>query len=103
MKTEIIELPDDDAIEPSLPKRVKREPVDSSAQTAAKLPQESNTILYLYREQVKALPKAEIKLLLEFNNQLVPSKKEEVNYLRSILSKSMLIYFLYNVDDRSLC
>ena len=84
MKAEVVELADDVVDGPSSSKRVKHESVDANAGAqmdagdAGELPQEPNTILYLCREEVKVLSKAEIRLLLEFNNQLVPSKKDEV-------------------------
>ena len=80
MKAEVVELADDVVDGPSSSKRVKHESVDANAgaqMDAGELPQEPNTILYLCRE-VKVLSKAETRLLLEFNNQLVPSKKDEV-------------------------
>ena len=83
MKAEVVELADDVVDGPSSSKRVKHESVDANsgaqmdAGDAGELPQEPNTILYLCRE-VKVLSKAETRLLLEFNNQLVPSKKDEV-------------------------
>ena len=81
MKAEVVELADDVVDGPSSSKRVKHESVDANSgaqMDAGELPQEPNTILYLCREEVKVLSKAEIRLLLEFNNQLVPSKKDEV-------------------------
>lgn len=81
MKAEVVELADDVVDGPSSSKRVKHESVDANVgaqMDAGELPQEPNTILYLCREEVKVLSKAEIRLLLEFNNQLVPSKKDEV-------------------------
>lgn len=84
MKKEVVDLLEDDEAGPSKPKKIKKEPVVANERRRnnanLSLTDQHDQILYMYREDLKVLSAAELKLLLEFNGQLAPLNEAEVRF-----------------------
>ena len=87
VKKEVVDLFEDNEAGPSKPKKIKKEPVVAKERenndANVSLTYQHDQVLYMYREELKALSMAELKLLLEFNGQLAPLNEAEVRIFPS--------------------
>ena len=87
VKKEVVDLFEDNEAGPSKPKKIKKELVVAKERenndANVSLTDQHDQVLYMYREELKALSMAELKLLLEFNGQLAPLNEAEVRIFPS--------------------